>query len=125
MGKKSKSVPQEVIDNLSRVAKAATPGAWGHEVDGTQVFVGTIAEQSNKRGARTLILQKGGFFLFDIEPELYAGNITAKPGVDADDETACHRQALADAKFIGTCGPSVVLMLLKEIARLKTQLKVD
>lgn len=79
------------LEELEAIAQAATPAPWSYtEHCGAQVAAGLIHDQE-PGGVR---LKKGGFFLFEIEPDVY------DRGDDASDQDEYEARAQADVKLI-------------------------
>lgn len=79
------------LDQLTALDSAGTCAPWAYtENCGAQVCVGLIHDQE----PGMVRMEKGGFFLFEIEPDAY------DRGDDSQYEEDLARQAYADAKLI-------------------------
>ena len=79
------------LESLSVIEQAATPAPWAYtEGTGAQVAVGFVLDDE----PGTTRLDKGGFFLFEIEPWVYVRE------EEEENEEKNEAQACADVRFI-------------------------
>lgn len=105
------------LDGLETLCKRATPGPWASTTGcGATVHVGYVCID---RPGHTAIA-KGGFNLFEIDPDVYA---RSAPGEDESDdaeaEERCSDQAEADARYIAALNPTTALRLIHQIRDLR------
>lgn len=108
-------VSAETCAMLHAAAEAATPGPWAYTTGcGAMVSAGFVVH--DKPGS--VAIGKGGFTLFEIDPDNYASGDSAP----ADwDEEALEERAFADSKFIALANPTAMLGLLDTIESLKSE----
>jgi hypothetical protein len=105
------------LNSIETLCKRATPGPWSSTTGcGAIVHVGFVCVDKPGHTA----LAKGGFQLFEIEPDVYLRD--GDDGGDADDRSV--EQAEADVRFIAAMSPLNTLRLIAHIRDLKRQIKV-
>lgn len=110
----TKTASAETCTMLRSAAQAATPGPWAYTTGcGAMVWVGFVVHDKPGHVA----IGKGGFTLFEIDPDNYAHSDSASEYWDEELET----RAFADSKFIALANPTAVLELLDSIADLKRE----
>lgn len=107
------------LKHIKKLCKAATGGAWSSTQGcGPAVYAGAPVAIDE---AGHVAIHKGGFMLFELDPDNYVREETLDDGFE--DEDGSLERAQADCDFIAHLNPSTVMLLVKEIETLRARLK--